>query len=523
MVFLEFNWSAQVDEHLAKRRALADSLKRLGEQANKRPINQVVVTDAKNQVEAIRNLAKQLRDESIEWNRANYKVMTREITENDQKIQVSLFPINEDRFRLHALRYHFQEVYRDALDKLLEELEPTLPPTHAEIIDSARAWDSQLTKTRERMRLIKAREAREGTGLAPRVGVPGPGMDMPMEGPMPMAPRGAVPLTPVAPTETRTGTGARGVISEADAEALEMFGPDFVIGPVPNIQGLPTSKLACYLGFMSARRDRARAGNIYASRESLDPVFAWGSTITAPQDRLLWHAQVNLWVTQDIIRAISQTNKAATQALSDKPSVLALPIKRLVRMDITEETGQASRPGGVGGRGGHEMIGPDPTMMGLEGGYGGPAPTAAKTGSPAALSLTKRVPTREYDTVTYQVTLIMRLEALKALQLNLLASNYHTITQVALRDFHLQQQTAKPDPNADLYFYGSEPVMEVTIEGELMLLTPWLRGRQDPVKKTWDPQFPPLMPVQVLKDLPLDAQRPEDVQRLAEARSSVVR
>ena len=519
MVFMEFNWSAEVDGQLARRRALADSLKRLGDQATKQPVNQKVVTAAKKQVEDIRNLAKQIREDCLDWNRSRYQVMTREITENNQKIQVPLFPIDEERFRLHALRYNFQEVYRKELDKLLAELEPIVPPTPAEIVQKANVWNSELTKYRERMRLIQARESREGTGAAVRP----PGMgEMPMEGPMPMAPRGALPVAPVDPR----GAGARGgPLSGADAEAIDLFGPDFVVGTVPNIAGMPTNKLASYLGFMSARRDRATEGNIYASRDSLDPVFAWGSTITAPQDRLLWHSQVNLWVTQDILRAISQTNKAATQTLPENvpPCVLVLPIKRLVRMDITEEIGSPMRPGMIGGgpRGEGMMMG-DPTMMGMEGGYGGPAP-AAKPGPAVAHSLTQRVATTEYDVVRYQVTLIMRLEYLKKLQVYLLASNYHTITQIALRDFRQPQQTAKADPNAELYYYGNEPVIEVTIEGELMLLTPWLRGKRDPEKKVWDPQFPPLMPVQVLNDLPVNAQRPEDVQRLAEARSSVVR
>ncbi|OQB81875.1 MAG: hypothetical protein BWX88_04176 [Planctomycetes bacterium ADurb.Bin126] len=518
MVFLEFNAAAEVDGQLAQRRALADSLKKLGDQARKQLVNQEVVTAAKQRVEMIRTAAKQVREESLNWNRVKYQVLTREITEGDKKVMIPLFPVDEERFRLHALRYHFQDVYRGKLDGLLKDLEPIVPPTNDDIIKAANDWDRELTKHRERRRLIEAREAREGTG---RGTAPPTGMgEMMMEGALPPGVR--------AGGSVDTRPGGRTTLSEADAEAIDLFGEDFVVGQVPQISGLPTSRLASYLGLISARRERAATGNIYASRESLDPVFAWGSTITAPQDALLWYAQVNLWITQDVLGAISQTNKAATQQLpvGVDPSVLVLPIKRLVRLEVSEKSGEMLRPGTgtpMGGpRGGAGML-VDP-MMGMEGAYPPGGPAARPTGPALADTLTQRMPSPEYDIVRYQVTLIMRLEYLKVLETYLLSSNYHTINRIGLRDFTQPQPGQRASELAsDLHYYGTEPVMEVTIEGELMLLSPWLRGKWDEAKKDWDPQFPPLMPVQVLMDLPANALRPEDSQRLAKARSSLVR
>ena len=71
----------------------------------------------------------------------------------------------------------------------------------------------------------------------------------------------------------------------------------------------------------------------------------------------------------------------------------------------------------------------------------------------------------------------------------------------------------------DLYYYGTDPVVQVDITGELLLLTSWQRGSWDGENNKWSEEFPPLMPLEVLQslnDTASDAIRDEDRRRLSE-------
>jgi len=62
--------------------------------------------------------------------------------------------------------------------------------------------------------------------------------------------------------------------------------------------------------------------------------------------------------------------------------------------------------------------------------------------------------------------------------------------------------------------------MQVIIVGEMVLLTDWTRGRWDDEKNQWDVNFPPLMPVDLLKQIDQinpTALREEDKARLEAA------
>ena len=78
-------------------------------------------------------------------------------------------------------------------------------------------------------------------------------------------------------------------------------------------------------------------------------------------------------------------------------------------------------------------------------------------------------------------------------------------------------------PGAALYYYGTEPVMQVTIKGELLLLTGWERGTADPnTPGKFLDKYPPLVPTEMLQQqFPPGpgnpALRPEDAARLEPA------
>ena len=59
----------------------------------------------------------------------------------------------------------------------------------------------------------------------------------------------------------------------------------------------------------------------------------------------------------------------------------------------------------------------------------------------------------------------MPLRYLSALEQNLMKQNYHTVMGIHAR---------KVDPVPENRYYGTDPVMEVTVQGELLLLSAWL-------------------------------------------------
>jgi hypothetical protein len=67
------------------------------------------------------------------------------------------------------------------------------------------------------------------------------------------------------------------------------------------------------------------------------------------------------------------------------------------------------------------------------------------------------------------------------------------------------------------YYYGSEPVLAVTLDCQLVMLPSWTRGTYEEAERAWSQTYPPLMPAQVLQTLSPEALRREDQNRLQEA------
>ena len=105
---------------------------------------------------------------------------------------------------------------------------------------------------------------------------------------------------------------------------------------------------------------------------------------------------------------------------------------------------------------------------------GGREPTARRS---RIDNLTRRLCTRQYDVIHYTVTLIMSTPHVLSLQRNLMARNFHTVLSIELAD--LTGLASKLNP---LYYYGTEPVMQVTLRGELLLLT----ANQFEIVEGWD-------------------------------------
>ncbi len=237
--------------------------------------------------------------------------------------------------------------------------------------------------------------------------------------------------------------------------------------PAPLTQEQVTEK-ATEQGKISAILAQSSGGAIYADDSAFDPVFSAPSTLAGQTD--LWMAQINLWVQQDIVKAIAVTNNSALAGADaeKKLTVSTALVKRLIKIDVSQSY--------FSGRG------RVPSADSFEEGE-----TIQFQG---ADTLTGRVTNAEYDVVHYTFTVTMPTRHIPALEAQLQQIPYHAV----LKDsFVMTKQNSE-----SLYYYGPEPVAEVTIEGEMLLLSSWARS---------------LMPIEALGLLPPDALRPEDRKR----------
>ncbi len=263
--------------------------------------------------------------------------------------------------------------------------------------------------------------------------------------------------------------------------------------PAPLTQAQVTEK-ATQQGRISSILAQSSGGAIYADASAFDPIFTAPSTLAAQTD--LWTAQINLWVQQDIVKAIAATNNEVLTAADAKKklTVSTALVKRLIGIDVNESyyTGGGSSGGSIS-RGGGESFS-DEGRRGRRGGGGRSSQSFSSfddgMDTPSAPTLTQRVTSPEYDVIHYSFTVIMPTRHIPALEAQLQRLPYHTV----LKDSFVMST----EGSQSLYYYGPEPVALVTIEGEMLLLSSWVR---------------PIMPLETLGLLPNEALRPEDIKR----------
>jgi hypothetical protein len=182
--------------------------------------------------------------------------------------------------------------------------------------------------------------------------------------------------------------------------------------------------------------EQADAGMIYAGKAVLDRVLPEGTTFASPDK--LWEAQVNVWVTGEILRAIAAVNQdwlAQQRQVSGVEVPASVPnsaVRHLLEIAVTETI-------------------------------------ATPVGSAASgrESVTKRKTGAQHGVVPYWFTVVMPTRHVRRLIDRLQSQNYHTVTNLSLAKVQL---TGK-----ELLYYGTEPVMRVRISGELLLLGDWVR------------------------------------------------
>ncbi|MHC4983263.1 MAG: hypothetical protein ACYTF6_08870 [Planctomycetota bacterium] len=217
-----------------------------------------------------------------------------------------------------------------------------------------------------------------------------------------------------------------------------------------------------------AIRYRAEAGKIYASLDALDMLYAGGEWHVSLTE--LWKMQVNLWVMEDILEAIEQTNnQVLSDFSSDRQDVMNAAVKHLVKINITEDY--------YGWRAKESQ-----EASALTGRRRG----SRESGEPLlGKSLTRRISDEEYHVVRYNFSVVMPPRHVLRLQNNLMGDKLHTVLKVEIAK--VDQETLSKPPGTDTeergvvtgitdpsrYCYGTEPVALMTIYGELLLRADW--------------------------------------------------
>ncbi|MCP4378127.1 MAG: hypothetical protein GY794_18380, partial [bacterium] len=157
----------------------------------------------------------------------------------------------------------------------------------------------------------------------------------------------------------------------------------------------------------------------------------------------LWEAQLNLWVSKDILSSIDATNQQSLRTAEGvrKANVPNAAIKSLEDIRITEKYLRARSTRGA-------------------------ANTKTKP------DLTTRATTDEYEIVEYNFTVIMKSSYLPALMKNLMTRGEHTITNVSVVNV--------PDNPEGSQYFGTDPVNRVEIAGEVLFRAGWTRKIMPP-------------------------------------------
>jgi hypothetical protein len=521
LLALSMMTASSVEKEVAARLSVSSQLERLAKDSLK--VNDTVLNSARQKVEAVKASADKVVEENRDWNHRTYPLIELTFVDDNEKQQnVKAFPINRESYRSYGLVYKFAQQYRRQLREMLAEINAIEPPTQAEVAEEQEAFLSRL-----QLQAKAESERSRKKGLLDGQETPVPAARQPRPAAAPVAnPFGSPFGDPFGGAPAGMAAGQRAE-STVDTAALK--------------------READEKGLQSIRLKRSNSGQVYATEEVLAPVLM-GNEVNA-SDTDLWNAQLGLWVTGDILSAIGETNRQVLERVEEKNrNVASAPVKRLKSLNIKgyfvttataspEEGGGGGMPpgGGMGGMGdpfgGGGMGGPgggpfggDPFGGGMGGPFGGgggvrrAATPRGNVGGDGS-SLTNRSCQKEYDVVHYDFTVVMPLRYLPLMQDNLLRRNKHTILNISMSEGSQSTSGNVRDAGVSdsVLYYGTDPVVEITLEGEVLLMTSWERGTWDQKTNAWSEEFPPIMPEEVLQSINAinsEALREEDRKRL---------
>ena len=175
---------------------------------------------------------------------------------------------------------------------------------------------------------------------------------------------------------------------------------------------------------------------------------------TPPTPAEMWYAQVGLWIQQDIVRAIKAINGDAAAAVADGEAYVEhMPIKRLMGIQVLGyDTGVADPKSGSGGF--------------IEFPRRSPAPGFDNKAGMAA-SFTDRKSNEQYDIVRFQIALVVDQREVLEVVDRLSRANFFQCTNMA---YHAYDAAARDAEQAQGYFYGTAPIVQLTLDFEAYLL-----------------------------------------------------
>jgi hypothetical protein len=182
---------------------------------------------------------------------------------------------------------------------------------------------------------------------------------------------------------------------------------------------------------------------------------------TTPEATAVFNAQVGMWMVQDMLQAVAEAN-----AQSD--SVLDSPVKRILRFTYPDEPLAKigmSQPGsgnaGPSGPNGPNGPGPEspPPMAGGEGTPLHKNPMAGPAG---------RVSNFMYDVVPFELRMDVRESDLPRVLALLSKGRFINVSKVDVMALDATPLAATG------YFYGSQPVVRVNVQGEEYFMRRWL-------------------------------------------------
>lgn len=242
-----------------------------------------------------------------------------------------------------------------------------------------------------------------------------------------------------------------------------------------------------------ANSDRgARAGaaatNVRGTSSSTDAlapypfqVASWANAQDAPLPHQLWEGQLELWIQQDMVRAIGLANEV------DDPTanILSAPVKRLVQIQVVPGYVGLHTPGAA-------RDGSFPNPQQSDGSY--PPPVGGqRTDDPDAkvsdnfyVSPTGRVSNALYDVRHALLDVVVDYQRLPELINALARVNFMTVLHVQVEDVDEYQALREG------YVYGNDDV----VRARLVVETIWLRQWAEPL-------MPPLVRAYVGLDEPL--------------------
>ncbi|MDP6544211.1 MAG: hypothetical protein QGH60_09490 [Phycisphaerae bacterium] len=426
-----------VDKDMFPRVELAD---RIYDLDDSEPVNKDRMAKAQRRLDRIRRQLKTVVRDATEWNRKNYGVLQLKATGSGAVETIPAFPYNSAVYQTKDLTSKFTNTYRIVIYGALAKLDLTSWPTGAEIDELSLKIESDIqSKRKAAVRRVEYAQRNSGTA-APK---PPAGADKPKE-------------------EVKKPKG----ISQEDWDLSRYTDAD-------------VRKMARRNATEELMIQKANAGIMYVSPktlamvsdlklpgadvgpEELDVVFpkeVWQSSDAPPT--MLWEAQLNLWVTQDILGAIDATNQRSLRTAGSvrKATVPNAAIKLLSGIDIAEQ--YMMRRG---------------------------KDSAGKTNA----NITSRVTTKEYEIIEYELLVVMKTAYLPVLMRNLMMRGDHTITAVSV-----EQLLTGPD---GMRYYGTDPVANVRLVGEVLFRSDWTRK---------------IMPLETLRGRLGGVLRPEDEKRL---------